>query len=89
MSTKKKAICEHCGRNMTITARGCCGTCYKILYPPHERRKMTSYKRTKNRPNNGEYPKKVMIPCYETSDGKEWGNEIDALRHQLDIERNR
>jgi len=86
MSTKKE--CIGCGTISTIVAKGCCWKCYDTLYPKSERRNNAPYTR-KNRANNGEYPKKVMIPCYETSDHKEWGNEIDALRHQLEIERNR
>lgn len=31
---------------------------------------------------NGDFPKKVMIPIYVTSDGNEFGCEIDALRHE-------
>lgn len=31
------------------------------------------------------YPIKSMIYIYTTSDGREFGQEIDALRHELDI----
>jgi hypothetical protein len=85
MAQKKK--CKHCNRIMTIVGRGFCGKYYSKLVPKEDRRPIRPY--TRNKSNNGEYPKKVMIPCWETSDGKEWGNEVNALRHQLEIERNR
>ena len=33
------------------------------------------------------YPVKTMIPIWTTADGREFGNEVDALRQQLDLER--
>jgi hypothetical protein len=30
------------------------------------------------------YPVRKMIPCWECSDGAEYGNETDALRHEVD-----
>lgn len=81
-----RKACACCGKEMAIVARGYCGACYARLVPKEERKK---YKRSMDRPNNGEFPKRVLMPIWETSDGTEFGNEIDALRHQLEIERNR
>jgi len=34
---------------------------------------------------NGDFPKRVEIPIWVSSDGTEFGQEIDALRHEVDI----
>lgn len=82
--------CSNCQRGpLTLPARGLCGACYDKLHPAGTRKKMTPYKRKVNRPNNGEFPKVIMIKAYQTSDDREFGNEIDALRHQLELERER
>lgn len=35
------------------------------------------------------FPLKIMIPVWSCSDGQEFGTETDALRHELDLNRNR
>ena len=74
----KKGTCTCCGRDMTIIARGYCGACYK--------REVTD---KKEKIAGTTWPKVEYIKVYTTSDGQEHGNEVEALRHQLDIERNR
>ena len=78
-----RGTCKNCGRtNMSLPAQGLCGKCYDVLHPPHTRK---SYKRTQNA---ALLPVKKTITIWETSDGKEWGNETDALRHQIELNYN-
>lgn len=84
----KKGKCNCCNRdNMTLPAKGLYGKCYDEIYPKHLRRKTKRYNH--NKPNNGEYPKVEMIKVYVCSDGTEFSGEVDALRHQLELERER
>lgn len=88
MAIKPKEKCPGCNRVMAIVAKGLCSKCYNTLYPAAERRKYRTRVAVAKERDSG-FPRKEMIPMWVTSDGKEWGMEIDALRHQLDLERNK
>lgn len=82
-----RGTCKACEKtNITLPAHGLCMACYDVLYPQGTRKKLT---RKKNHQNNGQYPMVIHIKAYKTSDEREFGNEIDALRHQLELERSR
>ena len=85
MSNCKRGVCSVCSKpEVTLVAREMCWKCYKLLVPQSERKK----KVRKPKPTSTDYfPRKIMIPTWETSDGKEHGCEVTALKHQLDIER--
>lgn len=67
--------CKVCGRTMLIAGRGMCGKCYAID------RKTTPL----ILPPVNYLPIRKVITIWETTDGKEFGNEVDALRHQIDL----
>ena len=74
--------CKSCGRVLTIVARGMCGKCYT------QDRKTNPAKARKHAPVVY-MPVKKVIAVWETTDGREWGNEVDALRHQLELNEER
>lgn len=77
-----KGTCKHCYReNMSLPAKGLCGRCYDELHPQKTRK--TKRKRTENPVQL--LPVKKLIPIWECTDGTEFGNEVDALRHQIEI----
>lgn len=84
--TTKKGTCKECSKIRNIVARGMCWKCYKDLVPPEDRKKVKRKDVVVNT-HISQYPKKIMIPTWECSDGQEFGVEADALRHQLEIER--
>jgi hypothetical protein len=57
-----------------------CGFCLKT-------KKEKVPKPTKTNTATTSYPIKEMVPMWTTSDGREWGSEVEALRCELDIER--
>lgn len=88
-----KGICVSCEQHKTIIARGCCYSCYNLHYPkalrkkymPRGTNKAAKATRTTSVDVTG-FPRKQMIPIWTTSDGREWGTEIEAVRHELSIE---
>ena len=89
---KPKKPCIHCGEVRTPVAKGCCWKCYAKLYPQSERRACKSqYQTIKLASTNptDNWPKAELITIYHTSDGKEHGSELEAVKWQLDIERTR
>lgn len=79
-----KGTCKECGReNLTLPAYGLCGTCYDKKHPPATRSKHI-------RANVAQLlPVKKIIYIWETTDGTEFGNEVDALRHQIALNEKR
>jgi len=73
-----------------VVARGMCKKCYDAWYKEHKNdplvkfRRIKSGKRVKEKPAH-DYPRKHIITVWETSDGREWSQEVEALRHEVEL----
>lgn len=83
----KRGACAHCGTtDRSLPAHDMCGKCYDLNYPKETRRQQ------KPRVSvlvEGTWPRAERITIHHTSDDKEHGSEVEALKWQLDVERAR
>ena len=84
--TNKRGTCVKCGTtDKTLPAHNMCYKCYDTTYPPHTRKKIG--RKNSSQIETAIWPRAEMITIYHTSDDVEHGSEIAALKHQLDIDR--
>lgn len=79
--------CE-CGTDKPVIARGMCKKCYDKWYNANkdnpEIRTQRNHKR-KAKKDTSLYPIPHVVTIWECSDGREFSNEVEACRYELDL----
>ena len=84
-----------CESGLPIVARGMCKICYDKWYRDNKNnpdvtfRKIRSVKRKPKEKKPHDFPRKHIVTVWETSDGREWSDEVEALRHEVELFRKR
>ena len=86
-------LCKVCeDPNKYIIARGMCKKCYDKWYVANkdnpEIKTQRSHKRKHSVKDTRPFPIPQVITVWECSDGREFGSETEACRHELELFRN-
>ncbi len=82
MKKRELGLCQQCLEPALVDKNRICMKCYKKNY--YQKRKEDAKTITPASEYNY-MPSKKVITVWETTDGNEYNSEVEALRHQLDI----